>query len=145
MTNQISVREVSVQYSQKKTRLVYVTEIQIAADLFRELLLTNVKECFVTLFLDIKMKVIGWNLVSIGSSNETLVQPVQIFQPAMLAGAEYIIISHNHPSGDCQPSLEDDILTAQLKQCGEILNMKILDHIILGDGVFYSYAQYGKI
>jgi DNA repair protein RadC len=89
--------------------------------------------------------VIGFNLVAIGTLTSALVHPREVFKAAILANAAAIILVHNHPSGDPEPSAEDRALTSRLKEAGEILGIRILDHVVIGDGRFRSLASEGII
>lgn len=97
----------------------------------------NDREIFVVVCLSTKNDIAGINIVSIGTLNGTLAHPREVFKPAILNNASDIIIAHNHPSGDIQPSNEDVKLTKRLYESGEILGIEVLDHLIIGDG-YYS-------
>lgn len=99
------------------------------------------RENFVILMLDNKNKLIGINTVSVGSLNTTTVHPREAFKPALLANSAAIILVHNHPSGDPTPSREDIETTKRLHEAGEILGIKVLDHIVIGD---YSLSLKAK-
>jgi DNA repair protein RadC len=105
------------------------------------------REHFVVALLDTKNKLIGINTVSIGSLNASVVHPREVFKPAILANANAILCAHNHPSGAPAPSQEDRLLTRKLVLAGEALGIKVLDHIVLGDGseTYYSFADEGLL
>lgn len=105
------------------------------------------REHFVVLLLDQKNKVIGINTVSVGSLTASVVHPREVFKPAILSNTANILIAHNHPSSDCQPSNEDRSLTKRLVECGKLLGINILDHIIIGDGTsaYFSFADEGLL
>ena len=105
------------------------------------------REHFVVLLLDQKNKVIGIHTVSIGSLTASVVHPRETFKIAILANCASIIIAHNHPSGDCQPSREDRTLTARLVEAGKLLGISVLDHVIIGDGTssYFSFADQGLL
>jgi len=105
------------------------------------------REHFVVLMLDQKNKVIGIHTVSIGSLTASIVHPREVFKPAMLSNAAALILAHNHPSGQPQPSQEDRTLTVRLVAAGKLLGMAILDHIIIGDGTsaYFSFADEGLL
>ena len=108
---------------------VYTPEdtARICADL-KEL----AQEAFHVLLLNTRNKLINRQLVSLGVVDSTLVHPREIFRPAFLQGASAIVLVHNHPSGDPTPSAEDVKLTRQLIQVGQVMGIKILDHVIIG-------------
>ena len=105
------------------------------------------REYFVVLLLDRKHQVIGINTVSIGSLTASLGHPREVFKPAILANANAILCAHNHPSGAPAPSQEDRLLTRKLVLAGEALGIKVLDHVILGDGTeaYFSFADEGLL
>ena len=108
---------------------------------FREEFSTLDREMFVALLLDGKNSVLGFNVVSIGSLTAALVHPREVFKPAILANAAALILVHNHPSGDPEPSAEDKAITERLRQAGELMGIRILDHVVIGDGSFRSFAE----
>ena len=103
------------------------------------------REHMVVIFLDTKNRPIGRQVVSIGTLNATLVHPREIFKAALIAGgagANSIIVAHNHPSGVLTPSREDDEITLRIARAGALLSVPLLDHVILApDGGFYSYKD----
>jgi DNA repair protein RadC len=104
------------------------------------------REQFVVVLLDGKNnvlthRVLGFNVVSTGTLTAALVHPREVFVAAILQNAAAIVLLHNHPSGDPEPSAEDRAITERLKQAGELLGIKILDHVIIGDGGFRSFAD----
>ena len=117
-----------------------------AADIAREVFKTDsqAEEIFGILTLDTKNNVNGVLEVSRGSLNSSIVHPREVFKRAFLQNASTIILVHNHPSGECEPSHEDIVLTNRLDECGKILGVKILDHIILGEA-FYSFKEEGLL
>jgi DNA repair protein RadC len=78
--------------------------------------------------------------VSIGTLDSALIHPREIFKPAFIHSAHSIIIAHNHPSGDTTPSAEDDNITEQLDEAGELLKIELLDHVVIGVNEWYSYS-----
>ncbi|MBN2286026.1 MAG: DNA repair protein RadC [Tissierellales bacterium] len=99
------------------------------------------KEYFKIILLDTKNKVIEVVTISIGSLNSSIVHPREVFLEAIRKSAASIILVHNHPSGDTQPSREDISITKRLIEAGDILGVKVLDHLIIGDGVYYSFKE----
>ena len=93
--------------------------------------------------LDAKNVSIGVNIVSIGTLTLSLVHPREVFKPAILLNAWAIIAVHNHPSGDSSPSPENRTLTTRLREAGDLLGIRLLDHLILGDDRHYSFADQG--
>ncbi len=87
----------------------------------------------------------GEDLVSKGTINQTLAMPREIFRKAIINNASSIIIAHNHPSGDPTPSKEDYNITKRLIESGHLLGIKVLDHIVIGKGRYYSFHDHGEI
>ena len=92
------------------------------------------QEAFTVLTLNTKNRVLDRHLVSLGLVDASLVHPREVFRPAILDGAAAVILSHNHPSGDPTPSVEDLRITRQLLEAGRLLDIRVLDHVILGRG-----------
>ena len=103
-------------------------------DVLRELadIQTAAQECFVAITLNTQNRIIDKHIVTIGTLNASLAHPREVFRPAITDAADSIIIAHNHPSGDPTPSAEDIRTTKQLINAGEILGIRVLDHIIIG-------------
>lgn len=90
--------------------------------------------------LDTKCAPIGIFEISHGLLNATLISPRELFMKLCLCGAYGFVLVHNHPSGNCYPSKEDKEITERMKQCGELMNINLVDHIIVGDG-YYSFKE----
>lgn len=97
------------------------------------------------LLLNTKNHLIKEQIISIGTVNSSIITPREIFIEALKCRAVFIILIHNHPSGDPSPSREDILLTNRMKECGELLEVLLLDHIIIGDNQFYSFRANGII
>jgi DNA repair protein RadC len=95
------------------------------------------------LLLDIKNRLIGQHLVYQGNVNSTLVRPAEVFREAVLEVAPRVILVHNHPSGDPEPSDEDITITGFLLEAGRILEIDVLDHLIIGQGTVVSMRDRG--
>jgi len=108
-------------------------------------LMKETKEMFVTLHLDGKNRIMAMDLVSIGSLNQSIVHPREVFKTACLSNAAALILIHQHPSGDATPSSEDIAITRRLKEAGEIMGIKVLDHIIVGAGEYISFVERGLL
>lgn len=103
------------------------------------------QEYFYCVYLDTKNKIIKDKLLFVGTINESLVHPREIFKEAYLLSASSIICVHNHPSGNVSPSKNDIMITKQLQNVGNLLGIRILDHIIIGKNEFYSFTEQGNI
>jgi len=102
------------------------------------------EECWV-LLLNQAFKLIDKVKISAGGLNATAVDVRCVLREALLKRAVAIALCHNHPSGNIRPSREDDLLTKQVSQASECMNIRLVDHVILTDGAFYSYADEGRI
>lgn len=103
------------------------------------------REYFVTLLLDGKNRILLEEQVSEGSLNQSIVHPREVFSRAVKESAAAVILVHNHPSGDPAPSREDREITRRLKEAGDVLGIRVLDHIIIGDGAYFSFVEMGLI
>lgn len=103
------------------------------------------RENFIAVHLDAKNKVLCVDPVSIGSLNASIVHPREVFKSCLLSSAAALILVHNHPSGDPNPSAEDHEITARLKEGSELLGIRILDHVIIGNPRHYSFADQGLV
>ena len=103
-----------------------------AARILAPFLAQQSRELFVILPLDTRGKTSGIRLVSMGNLSSSLVHPREVFREALLAEAAAIIIAHNHPSGDAEPSGEDLAVTRKLVAAGKILGVPVMDHLIIG-------------
>jgi DNA repair protein RadC len=102
------------------------------------------KEHFIALHLDGKNRISCLDRVSVGSLNQSIVHPREVFKTALLSSAAAILLLHNHPTGDPTPSREDLEITKRIKEAGELLGIRVLDHIIIGES-YLSFAEQGLI
>ncbi len=115
--------------------------IESAEDVFRyfvDQLKDKKKEHLYALLLDSKNRIITEELISIGTLNSSLVHPREVFKEAIKNSAYAIILVHNHPSGDCEPSEEDIEASKRIKDAGKLMDIKVLDHIIIGKDSWHS-------
>ncbi|MCB9882848.1 MAG: DNA repair protein RadC [Planctomycetes bacterium] len=112
-----------------------------AADHVRGHVSGTLQEEFHVLLLDCKHRVVGHRRVSVGTLQASLVHPREVFRPAIRAGAAAILVAHNHPSGDPTPSEEDRAVTQRLREVGGNIGIPLLDHLVLGEEAFYSFAE----
>ena len=101
------------------------------------------QEKFLVLLLDSKNQLLKCQQVSEGTLNASVVHPREVFAPAMLHRAACVLAAHNHPSGDPAPSIEDRKLTQALEATGTVMGIPLLDHIIIGDGRYFSFRENG--
>ena len=105
---------------------------------FRLRFLDRRRERFVVVLLDGKHRVLREETVSVGSLSASLVHPREVFRPAVRHSAAAVVLVHNHPSGDCDPSGEDLEVTRRLARAGELLGIPVLDHVVIGERDFTS-------
>lgn len=103
------------------------------------------QEKFCIFCLNTKNKIAGVHTISVGALNASIVHPREVFKAALLNNSSAIILLHNHPSGDPEPSAEDIETTNRLMKAGKILGIQVLDHIIIGDGKYISLKERGAI
>lgn len=103
------------------------------------------REQFIIACLNTKNEPTNITVVSVGSLNKAIVHPREVFKTAILSNAASIMAFHNHPSGNAEPSQQDIQLTNRLYEAGELLGIKLLDHLIIGDGSFTSLKEKGYL
>lgn len=131
------VKESPLPYLQKEV-MVAKDAAEIFCDFIKD---NNAEEHFNILCLDVKGFPVGIHEVSHGTLNAAMVEPREVFKRALLNNAGSIILNHNHPSGNTEPSSEDVELTTRLRDAGRLLGVTVLDHIITGDnGDYFSFA-----
>lgn len=128
-----------------KVEKIKISSPDDAAMLMMEEMRYLQKEYFKILLLDTKNNVKKISEISVGSLNSSIVHPREVFKEAVINSCSSIILVHNHPSGEAQPSHEDIVLTNRLDECGKLIGIKVLDHVVIGDGVYFSFKEEGLI
>lgn len=141
------VSEAQVIYKSKSKAVVEVKSSEKAFNLFKPFFeeIIEYREFFYVMYLTRKNKVIHVQKISEGGCSGTVVDGKNIFQGALLANAQAIILCHNHPSGCTKPSDSDVKLTRKMAEIGEYMEMPILDHLIISDESYFSFADEGLI
>jgi len=103
------------------------------------------KEHFLLLVLNNKNRVNGFKVISTGTLTASLVHPREVWRSALHLCAAAVVFVHNHPSGDPAPSPEDQEITRRLKETGEVLGIRVLDHVVLGSDRFFSFNDRGLL
>ncbi|PJG83715.1 RadC family protein [Caviibacterium pharyngocola] len=103
------------------------------------------REVFVVLFLDNRHRLIKKEEMFLGTINSAAVYPREIIKTALCYNAAAVILAHNHPSGEAQPSQSDKLITDKIKQAAEIVEVRVLDHFIIGKGCYFSFCENGWI
>ncbi|MCD8333269.1 MAG: DNA repair protein RadC [Clostridiales bacterium] len=122
-----------------------LSEPEEIAAYYMERMRHEAKEVLVLAMFDRKNMFLGDEVISVGTSNASLISPGEIFRTALRSRAEFLILLHNHPSGDPEPSREDIDVTSRLGQCGQLLGIPLMDHIIIGDNCFFSFCEEGLL
>lgn len=114
---------------------------QMVAEYFLEELKHVQKEKFIVVFLNTKNMITSYEVISIGSLSASIVHPREVFNRAIKRSAASIILVHNHPSGSVEPSPEDHAITNRLAKVGEVVGIRILDHLIVAGDEYYSFKE----
>ena len=139
---ELSKRLIADRVMDTSCRLTDSTDV---ADLLTKETMYEDREFFMAVYLNTRMKVESKSIISIGSLDTTLVHPREVFSPAVRRGAAAVIVAHNHPSGDPEPSEEDILLTKRLLESSRILGIRLVDHVIIGSGRYVSLRDEGLI
>ena len=135
------IREARVNYLHCDHVMFKITGPGDVANFVRSILTDNSREHFVALYLNASHQVAAYSIVSIGSANSAPVAPREVFQRAVLTGAISIVVAHNHPSDSTEPSTEDRAVTKRLRDAGQLLGIKVLDHLIVTDSAYLSLKE----
>lgn len=113
------------------------------AEILKEDMLHEKREIFMALLLNVKLEIESKIIISIGNIDAAPVHPREVFRPAIRKGAAAMIVAHNHPSGDPSPSEEDKIVTKRLRESADLLGIRLLDHVIIGNAGYISMRAEG--
>jgi DNA repair protein RadC len=116
-----------------------------AADLFRAFVGDSDREHLIAIFLDTQNRFLGLHTVSIGTLDHSVVHPREVFKAAILSNASSLVLAHNHPSGESAPSEEDVRITRELQKAGELLDIPLMDHIVVGEASYASFMELGLL
>jgi DNA repair protein RadC len=137
-------REVQISYGRKRKQ----PQVKSAGGIvpfLRAIAPNNSQEHFIAVYLSAAHEPIGYSVISSGLLTSCPVHPRELYQKAIVLGAYSVIVAHNHPSDSTEPSAEDRKVTQQLKDAGNMLGIKLLDHIIFTDNEYFSFQEYGEI
>ena len=135
-------RETSLKYPElQELPKKKITSPQDFYDLFKPIFIDAAVEIFLVAWLSSSNRVIGFEKVSQGTLNASVVDPRAVFKGSIVSNASGIIIAHNHPSFNTQPSNEDISITKKLVECGKILEIPVFDHIIFAGDEFTSFVE----
>lgn len=136
------VAEISkrIAMTSRKSRVMLNDASTIAA-YYMERMRHETKENLLLSMFDSNSKLIGDQTISVGTCNASLISPREVFLQALDRQAVYVVLLHNHPSGNPNPSEEDILVTKRIKECGKLLDVPLMDHIIVGDNCYYSFHE----
>lgn len=122
-----------------------ITGPEIAVPILKKSINDWYKEHYILMSLDVRSRLLGVDVVSVGILDAALVHPRETFSAAMRRHAAKVIVSHNHPSGDVQPSDDDLVVTKRLVTAGKILGIAVVDHVVISQDGFYSMQTEGRM
>ncbi len=144
------IREIELRFKKRRVKDNDVSGVPLVsaervAELFRDMQ-NEAKEKLIAIALDTKLKILCFEVVSIGSVHAVYARPGEMTRTTFMVNASRFIVVHNHPSGDPSPSGPDEDFTYELASLGEMAGMPLEDHIIIGEGdSYYSFAEAGLI
>lgn len=140
------IGELSKRIATRRSRtLLKCTDPEAIAALYMEQLRFDPQEHLISVLLDTKMRMIGEERIAKGTANAAIISTRDIFLAALRHRAVALLLIHNHPSGDPSPSGQDIALTEKVRRAGELLDITLVDHIVIGDGSYVSFAENGLI
>ena len=143
--DQIIGKALEILYSRLRQPGEAITSPKTAADFLKLELSLREQEVFACLFLDNKHRVIEYKELFFGTIDEAIIYPREVAKVSLRLNAAAVILAHNHPSGDTTPSKADVNITRKLKDALGLINVRMLDHIIVGGVDAYSLAEHGQV
>jgi DNA repair protein RadC len=142
-----AARELGLRFwaRERRSPRLYVSGPSDVADLFMREMGALDREHFRAVLLDTKNRILGVRTISIGSLNSSVVHAREVFKAAVFESAQAVVLIHNHPSGQPEPSSEDLAVTRRLAEAGRILGIEVLDHVIVGTQGFVSLRELGHL
>ena len=137
----LAMAELGKRYSQSKGPIKRVSSVKDVFDIFHERLKDEKQECFYVLMLNNMNYIIETRLISKGTLDKTLIHPREIFRYAIKNATSKIILVHNHPDGNSMPSVNDLEITEELVKAGNLIGIKIVDHVIIGKNEKWSWKE----
>ena len=129
----------------KASRNIQITDPEMLFLRYKSLFENQVRERFIVFWLSTANKVTGFEVISEGNLNSSIVHPREVFRGAIVATASSVILAHNHPSDNPNPSNEDKHITRQLVESGKIIGIPVHDHLIFTNNGYYSFAEHGLL
>ena len=121
-----------------------MADARTVAKIFSDLQ-NETKEKFITINVDAKNKIISFEVVALGNLSTVLFKPGEAFRTSLMVNAYGVVVIHNHPSGDPEPSKDDKAVTSKLKKIADLMGLAFHDHVIIGSSGYYSFAEKGLI
>ncbi|MDR3667394.1 MAG: JAB domain-containing protein [Ignavibacteriaceae bacterium] len=134
-------RDVAEAYPELPTSFQKITSPQDMFNMFKLMFLNLVQEVFIVYWLNSANKVIGFDTISQGNLNSSIVHPREVFRGAVVSSCASIILAHNHPSGNPEPSAEDISITKKIHEAGKLLDIPVFDHIIFAGDSYTSFVE----
>lgn len=134
----------NVPYNQRQKISNSQGAYEILTNLFPENTM-DYRETFIVLYLNRANQVLGYSVISQGGTSNTTVDIKMVIQTALLANASCIMLAHNHPSGNVQPSSDDNRITKRIMEAARLFDITVLDHIIITNESYYSFTDNGNI
>lgn len=137
------VRELEVMYKgqARKSTASKMSSPAEAYKFLKPVFARKTREQFVTVFLDNKNNLLGYEITSVGTLSESVIHPREVFKAAIIVNAEAILVAHNHPSNSLEPSDEDIKTTDRLIEAGKLLGIPIVDHLVITDDGYTSIRE----
>lgn len=132
-------------YFSQKEQLFKIHDSKDVYEYCHSFLELESQEKFLCLFLNIHNQVLAQKVLFVGTVDQSIVHSRDIFREAMLHNATKIICVHNHPTGNSRPSVHDEATTQKIKKIGDYIGIKLVDHIIIGHGEYYSFLEHGRM
>lgn len=144
-----NIGEIELSYTKKiETPFEKISSSYVVNKVIRQILPVeqiNYREHMYVLYVDNSNKIVGYQLLSVGGITSTLMDIRILMQGALLTSSVGLVLIHNHPSGKLKPSVMDKNLTQKVKEAGKVLDIKLLDHLIITEQSYYSFADEGEL
>ena len=134
------VKESSILYKNRQ-----ILSPKDSVNLLKDFINDSDREMLIVCCLDTKNQPTCISIVSIGTINSSLVHPREVFKTAILSNSASIIMAHNHPTGDPEPSYDDLMVTKMIKTASDLVGLHFHDHIVIGDHTYYSFNEHGEL
>jgi DNA repair protein RadC len=134
-------RDVAEAYPELPSNFHKITSPQDMYTIFKLMFLNLVQEVFIVFWLNSANKIIGFDTISSGNLNSSIVHPREVFRGAVVSSCASIILAHNHPSGNPEPSAEDISITKKIHEAGKLLDIPVFDHIIFAGDSYTSFVE----